>query len=345
MPVTRANGVDIAWEETGPSDGPVILLVMGLAMPLALWPDDFVQGLAREGFRVITFDNRDAGRSERMVGEPPGHAFWAVGRAMLGLKVRGVYTVEDMADDAAGLLEALGIAKAHVAGMSMGGMIAQAVASRHPQRVLSLTSIMSTSGNPRASIGHPRALQAILKLPPDPRDHEAVARHLAFVLGVIGSRTHPTPEAERLALGRRVAERGTDPQGANRQLFAILASGDRRHDLARVTAPTLVLHGAEDPLLPPGGGRDTAASIPGAVFEEIAGMGHDLPGPVIPRLVSRIAAHCRAAQPAPPSAVVPADSPPSFAEAPAAGPPSAPQPPAAPETPPEGSLRSDNPGG
>lgn len=297
MPITRANGIDIAWEETGPADGPVILLVMGLAMPLALWPEAFVQGLAREGFRVITFDNRDVGHSQRIEGEPPGHAFWAVGKALMGLPVKGVYTVEDMADDAAGLLEALGIARAHVAGMSMGGMIAQEVAARHPQRTLSLTSIMSTSGNPRASVGHPRALQAILKLPPDPRDLDAVAHHLAFVLGVIGSRTHPTPEAERIAIGRRVAERGTDPQGANRQLFAILSSGDRRRDLKRVTAPTLVLHGAEDPLLPPSGGRDTAASIPGAVFEEVAGMGHDLPGPLLPQLVARIAAHCRAASP------------------------------------------------
>ena len=302
MPVTRANGIDIAWEETGPADGPVILLVMGLAMPLALWPEEFVRGLAREGFRVITFDNRDVGRSQRIAGEPPGHAFWAVGKALMGLPVKGVYTVEDMADDAAGLLEALGIDRAHVAGMSMGGMIAQEVAARHPQRTLSLTSIMSTSGNPRASIGHPRALQAILKLPPDPQDTEAVAQHLAFVLGVIGSRTHPTPKAELVEIGRRVAQRGTDPQGANRQLFAILASGDRRADLKRVTAPTLVLHGAEDPLLPPSGGRDTAASIPGAVFEEVAGMGHDLPGPLLPQLVARIAAHCRAAQPVPPSA-------------------------------------------
>lgn len=318
---------------------------MGLGMQRTAWPASLIEAFVQQGFRCIGFDNRDIGLSTRYDehGVPPLHR--VIAARLLRRPYRTPYRLADIADDGMAVLDTLGIERAHVLGMSMGGMIAQAVASRHPQRVLSLTSIMSTSGNPRASIGHPRALQAILKLPPDPRDHEAVARHLAFVLGVIGSRTHPTPEAERLALGRRVAERGTDPQGANRQLFAILASGDRRHDLARVTAPTLVLHGAEDPLLPPGGGRDTAASIPGAVFEEIAGMGHDLPGPVIPRLVSRIAAHCRAAQPAPPSAVVPADSPPSFAEAPAAGPPSAPQPPAAPETPPEGSLRSDNPGG
>jgi pimeloyl-ACP methyl ester carboxylesterase len=295
MSVATANGVSLAYELRGPPDGPPLVLVMGLGMPLALWPDAFVDGFAAEGFRVVLFDNRDAGWSQRIEAPPPGNPFVAIAKSLMGLAVRGVYTLEDMADDTAGLLDALGIARAHVVGMSMGGMIAQSLAARHPARVASLTSVMSSSGNARVSMGRPRAIRAILQPPPNPRDLASVARHLEHVLRVIGSRTHPADDALLKAICRRVAERGLDPRGAQRQLFAILASGDRRRDLARITAPTLVIHGNEDPLLKPAASRDIAAHVHGAKFFEIEGMGHDLPAPLIPGLVAMIASHCRAA--------------------------------------------------
>lgn len=295
MPVARANGIDIAWESRGDDKAPPILLVMGLGMPLSLWPDRFVDGLVAAGFRVILFDNRDVGHSTRIGGEAPGNPFLAIGKLFMGFAVHGIYRLEDMADDAVGLLDALGIPKAHVAGMSMGGMIAQVVACRHAARVASLTSIMSTSGYPRVSVGHPKALRVILQSPPNPKDLEAVAQHLARELRVIGSERYPPEEAELMALCRRVAERGLDPEGLSRQLFAILASGDRREALKRINVPTLVIHGLDDPLLPIEASRDIARNVPGAALWEVEGMAHDLPGPLIPALVERIAAHCRAA--------------------------------------------------
>lgn len=295
MPFARANGVDLAYEVRGDPAAPPVLFVMGLGMPLTLWPDAFVDGIVAAGFRAVLFDNRDVGQSQRIEGEPLGSALWAIGKVFMGFPVRGVYTIEDMADDADGLLAALAIPKAHVVGMSMGGMIAQALASRHPARVASLTSIMSTSGYPRASVGNPKALRAILQLPPDPKDLGAVARHLEHVLRVIGSERFPPDDAVMKDLCRRVAERGLDPQGATRQLFAILASGDRRESLGRIGAPTLVIHGSDDPLLPVEGSRDIARHVPDAELWVVDGMAHDLPGPLVPALVERIAAHCRAA--------------------------------------------------
>lgn len=309
MPVAHANGIDLAYEVKGDPSAPPVLLVMGLGMPLSLWPDAFVDGLVAAGFRVVLFDNRDVGHSERIEGEPLGSALWAIGKVFMGFPVRGVYTIEDMAADADGLLQALAIPKAHVIGMSMGGMIAQSLASRHPARVASLTSIMSTSGYPRASVGNPRALRAILQLPPNPKDLEAVARHLEHVLRVIGSERFPPDEAVLKAVCKRVAERGLDPQGASRQLFAILASGDRRESLKHINAPTLVIHGSDDPLLPVEGSRDIARNIPGATLWVVDGMAHDLPAPLVPGLVERIVAHCRATawdqSPAPEAAASP----------------------------------------
>jgi proline iminopeptidase len=309
MPIVRANGIDIAYEVKGDPSAPPVLFVMGLGMPLALWPDAFVDGIVAAGFRAVLFDNRDVGRSGRVEGEPLGSALWAIGKVFMGMPVQGIYTIEDMAADSVGLLDALAIPKAHVVGMSMGGMIAQAMASGHAARVASLTSIMSTSGYPRASVGNPRALRAILQVPPNPKDLEAVARHLEHVLRVIGSERYPADEAVLKAVCKRVAERGLDPQGASRQLFAILASGNRRDSLKRINAPALVIHGSEDPLLPVEGSRDIARNIPGAVLWEVEGMAHDLPAPLIPALVERIVGHFRAApwdqSPAPETAAVP----------------------------------------
>jgi len=209
-----------------------------------------------------------------------------------------------MAADTVGLLDALGIAQAHVVGASMGGMIGQLIAANYPSRVLSLTSIMSNSGTPERKIafGRWKALRAIIHKPPPPDDHEAVVRHLMRVFGVIGSPAFRHELESMRPLFERVARRGLYRAGTSRQLLAILATGDRRPLLAQIKAPTLVLHGADDPLVPVAAGRDTAAHIPGAKLEIVDGMGHDFPPGLMAQLAARIAEHCRAAQPVVPAA-------------------------------------------
>jgi proline iminopeptidase len=221
----------------------------------------------------------------------------AIARALLRRKVHAPYNLDDMAADTVGLLDALGIARAHVVGASMGGMIAQVVAARYPERVTSLVSIMSSSGNPRRKIafGTRRALGALLKPPPPPDDYSAVAGHLLRVFSVIGSPGIPQDQAALRAHFERVARRGLYREGTERQMLAILASGDRRALLGSVTAPTLVLHGSADPLVPLAAGLDTAEHIRGARMEVVMGMGHDFPDVLMPRLAKEVAEHCHAA--------------------------------------------------
>jgi proline iminopeptidase len=300
MPVVETNGLRLDCDVHGPVDAPAVLLIMGLGMPAALWPDQAVQSLSGAGFRVVTFDNRDAGGSTRLEGVPVPNVLRAIVRALMRRKVSAPYTLEDMAADTIGLLDALGIAQAHVVGTSMGGMIGQVVAARYPTRVLSLTSIMSNSGNPerRYAFGSWKALRAIIHRPPPPDDHEAVVRHLIRLFGAIGSpRFRDDIELVR-PIFERVARKGLYRQGTLRQLLAILATADRRPMLQQITAPTLVLHGADDPLVPVAAGRDTATNIPGAQLEIIEGMGHDFPPARMEQLAERIAAHCRGTRPA-----------------------------------------------
>jgi len=295
MPTAVANGLALAYEVRGDPDASPLVLVMGLGMPLVLWPDALVDGLAQRGFRVVSFDNRDCGHSEKLPRGPRPNLSLAIGRALLRLKVRAPYTLDDMAKDVVGLLDALCIARAHLVGVSLGGMIAQVMAVRFPERVTSLTSIMASSGNPRVSLGKPAAIRVLLRRP-DARDVEAVIAHLVDVFGVIGSPAYATDPALLRSLCERVARRGYYPAGTARQLLALLAAGDRRRDLASVRAPTLVIHGTRDPLLPVAAGRDTARHIPGARLLEIEGMGHDLPPPLTPLIVDAIARHCRDAE-------------------------------------------------
>jgi pimeloyl-ACP methyl ester carboxylesterase len=295
MPVTQVNGVQIAYEVRGDAAAPAVLLVMGLGMPAAMWPDEFVQALLDRGFRVVTFDNRDSGASTRLAELPVPNIPVAMTRAMLGLQVTAPYTLTDMAIDAAGVLDAAGIASAHVVGVSMGGMIAQVLAALLPQRVLTLTSIMSSSGNPapRVALGDARATRALLRPPPtNPADVEAIVDHLVYVFGVIGSPDYPQDDAARRVHLRRVASCGLYRDGTTRQLGAILASGDRRTMLRNIEAPTLVIHGASDPLVPVAAGRDTARHVRGAQLEVIEGMGHDFPPALMTRIAERVAAHC-----------------------------------------------------
>jgi pimeloyl-ACP methyl ester carboxylesterase len=297
VPQFEANGITLDVDDSGDRSAPALLLIMGLGMPAALWPEGFVERLLASGLRVVRFDNRDCGHSARLRSATatrnlPG----AIARALLRLPVRAPYTLDDMADDAAALLTTLEIGRAHIVGASMGGMIAQVLAARHPERVLSLTSIMSSSGNPspRVALGKPRALRAILHRPRNVDDVNQITDHLVRVFGVIGSPAYPSePQSLRQQL-ERVARRGYYPAGTARQLLAILASGDRRSQLARITAPTLVIHGQDDPLLPVAAGVDTARHIRGARLELIPGMGHDFPPSLQPMIADMITRHVAA---------------------------------------------------
>lgn len=292
MPTVAANGITLAYESAGSASAPAMVLVMGLGMPLVFWPDALVEGLVKAGFRVVRLDNRDCGLSSRVTEGPRVPIPAAMARSMMGLEVHAPYDLADMAADVTGLMDALGIEKAHVVGASLGGMIAQVMAARVPRRVASLVSIMSGSGNPFVSVSRPRALGAILHRPERPGEVDSVTDYLVHVMQVIGSSRYP-PEPKALrAHCERVARRGYDSHGIARQMLAMLSSGDRREELARIRVPTLVIHGTDDPLIPKAAGREVARLVPGAKLLEFDGMGHDLPAELVPKIVAAIAAHC-----------------------------------------------------
>jgi pimeloyl-ACP methyl ester carboxylesterase len=300
MPFADVNGLRLEYEVHGEVHAPPLLLVMGLGMPAAMWPEEFIATLVGRGLRVVTFDNRDSGGSSRLADQPVPNIPRAIVRSLLRRKVAAPYDLRDMAVDAAGVLDAARIQQAHVVGVSMGGMIAQVLAALRPGAVLSLTSIMSSTGNPspRVALGKPRALRALLRPPPeDPDDIDAIVDHLMYLFGIIGSPGFLQDAAVLRPHLERVARRGLYPAGTARQLGAILASGDRRALLAGVTAPTLVIHGASDPLVPVAAGRDTARHIRGARLEIVDGMGHDFPPALMVQIAARIADHCTSCAP------------------------------------------------
>jgi len=293
MTSVQANGITVEYAETGPRDAPFILLIMGLGMQLIAWPQSFCDGLASRGFRVVRFDNRDVGLSTPMPAGSLAMTSMMV-RAFFGLPVRPPYTLIDMARDALGLLDALGIARAHVVGASMGGMIAQILAIEHPERVKSLTSIMSTTGDRRLPGPKAKVLRALLR--PRPRDRAVAVRRGMEMFRLIGGSGYPPPDAELRAKVEQAVQRSYRPGAVARQLIAIQAAPSRVQALRRVRAPTLVLHGSDDPLVPMAGGEATAANIPGARLRIVPGMGHFLPEALVPLLVDEIAAHCLAAE-------------------------------------------------
>lgn len=280
----QANGIEIEYETYGDDGAPPVLLIMGLGAQLTLWPMPMVDQLVERGYRVIRYDNRDIGLSTKFDDEPAPTMTAIVAALMMGSKPDVPYLLNDMAADAVGLLDALGIGKAHVMGASMGGMIAQMVAANYPDRVLSLTSIMSTTGNPSLPAATAEAM-AVLTTRPDGTDEAAIVAHGIKVEKTIGSPGYPTDESVLRERVLRDFRRMYYPPGFARQMAAIVASGDRREALKRITAPTMVIHGVDDPLVPPAGGRDTAATIPGAKLVEIAGMGHNLPEALIPQVL------------------------------------------------------------
>ena len=290
----RANGIDIEVEDSAEgqrSDKPAVLLIMGLGMQLVSWPMAFVQALEHAGFRVIRHDNRDIGLSSQFghLGKPS--IVLTTLKMKLGLPVRPPYQLQDMALDAVGVLDALGVQKAHVVGVSMGGMIAQRVALAAPNRVLSLTSIMSSSGAKGLPEAKPKVIRALFKRPSS-ASPDAIVAHYLRLFDVIGSPAYPVDVAqtrERILLGYK---RSYNPQGVLRQMVAIAADmGKRAQELGRIKTPTLVLHGKEDPLVPYACGEDTAQRIPGAKMVGIDGMGHDLPPGVLPLLLAQILPH------------------------------------------------------
>ena len=289
---TTANGISITYEDKGPRDAPVILLVMGLGGQLTLWPDEFVDALNAHGFRTIRYDNRDVGLSTRFETAGVPNLKWMFVKAALRLPVRPAYTLADMAADGIALLDHLGIDRAHIVGASMGGMIAQHIAARYPERTQSLTSVMSTTGNSKLPRANKEAM-AVLANRPMSGDPEDMIAYSVRAARVIGSPGYPATEERLQRRVRSDFERGWYPQGVARQMAAIVADGDRRAMLKTITAPTLVIHGEADPLVPLAGGKDTAASIPGARLLTIPGMGHDLPLALVDTLADAVAGHAR----------------------------------------------------
>ena len=284
-----ANGIALEVEDHGPANGEPLVLVMGLGMQLVAWHPDFVAMLVARGFRVIRFDNRDIGLSQRFdhLGVP-NLALDSL-KFAVGMKISAPYTVATMADDTAGLLDALGIPAAHICGASMGGMIAQQLAARHPARVKSLTLIMTSSGARRLPGPSLKVRSALISRPKDANNVQSVIEHYVKLYKLIGSPGYPAADAylqERLGQSVRRSYR---PQGTARQMIAIAADGNRSPLLAQIRKPTQIIHGKDDPLVPVEAGHDLAAKIPGAEIDIISGMGHDLPTPLWPRFVAGIA--------------------------------------------------------
>jgi len=271
MAMVKLKDVTLCYETHGAAANPAIVLIRGLGTQLIEWPSALLDGVVDAGFRVVVFDNRDAGLSSECPVEPP-------------------YRLEDMAGDVVGLLDHLGIDRAHVFGISMGGMIAQHVALRSPHRVRTLISVMSSTSDPSLPQPSPEMRARLVETAPD---EEALIALNAENRAVFGSPGYPESLAERLGAARAAHERSHRPDGVARQMRAVIADGSRRDRLRTLTVPTLVIHGADDPLIPLAAGRDTAAAIPGARLEVVEGMGHNIPQALAPRIVALVAAFAR----------------------------------------------------
>ncbi|NOW04846.1 alpha/beta fold hydrolase [Clostridium beijerinckii] len=271
----NANGIQIEYEVFGEKTNPTIVLIAGNGAQLNFWEPDFCEMLAKENLQVIRFDNRDAGLSTKFdgVGIPDMERIYQA--AQEGKPINVAYTLEDMADDVAGLLDALNIKKAHICGASMGGMIAQVFAYKHPSRIYSLISIMSSTGNPNNPQISPETLKIVTAMPPNGRD--AYIDYTLRMWKNLWSKGFPFEEERAIRYTEESYDRSYYPQGAVRQNAALVANGDRRQHLSLLTVPTLVIHGTADPLFPVEAGKDTARTIPNAKLLLIEGMGHDMP--------------------------------------------------------------------
>jgi pimeloyl-ACP methyl ester carboxylesterase len=285
------GGIELCYETFGDPADPALLLVMGLGFQMVAWPEEFCEGLVERGFHVIRFDNRDTGRSTHLSQAPPPTLTELATRRIR----RPAYKLEDMARDAAGLLDHLGIERAHVVGVSMGGMIAQTLAAQSPERVLSLVSVMSNTGSRLSGQPSPRLWRHLLAQ--TPADRELYIQHCTRLIGLIGSPGYETDEAELRDMLALTHDRGVSADGFARQLGAIFASGRRVRALRRITAPALIIHGTADRLIAPSGGRATARAIRGAQLLLLPGMGHDLPRELWPVLTDAIVSNAARAEP------------------------------------------------
>ena len=298
MPNIDANGISLHYESFGDESDPPILLIMGLAVQMILWPDALIQMLVDRGFRVIRFDNRDVGLSTHLdhLGVPNVPIEYA--KFMLRLPLKSPYLIDDMAADTAALIDALGLTRPHVVGASMGGMIAQNLAANYPDKVATLTSIMSTTG--RRSLPKPtwKTMRAIMQPPAKRGDTQGAINRMVKVFEVISSKTYPPDPTYMREFCTRHIERANYPQGGARQLMAIAASDDRTYTVRKIKAPTLVIHGDEDKLVSPVCGMETAREIVygggKAKVSIIKGMAHDFPLPLLPQIADEIAGHCKA---------------------------------------------------
>jgi len=291
MPQLQVNGLQIEYDTFGEANADPILLIMGLGTQMTAWPVDFCNALVAHGHYVIRFDNRDIGLSTKFDGVKAPSRLRYVMHHFLNTPLRAPYSLEDMASDAAGVLEALDIDAAHVVGAAMGGMIAQLVTVRYPQRVKSLTSIMSSSGDPGLPRARPDVVQHVFRNRPSAGDADAMFAHLITSAQLISSPGYPRSDEEWRELIGASLQRSFYPPGFIRQMAAIVADGSRVERLRKINTPTLVIHGREDPLVPVEGGIDTARHIRDSRLEIIDGMGHDIPPPLVEKITGLIADH------------------------------------------------------
>ncbi len=289
MPQTKSNGIHLEYLSQGNPANETILLIMGLGTQLTGWPDALCDDLVSLGYHVLRFDNRDIGLSARIDHARPPNVPLLAALRTIGMNPRVPYTLDDMARDAAGLLDALRISQAHIVGASMGGMIAQVFAAKYPERTLSLTSIMSTTGHRSLPRADREATRALMLRPEDPTSTESIIERNVKVRKALQSRTHPKTHEEIWETAAAAVERGGyEPDGVARQLGAIIAGRDRRALLRDITIPSLVLHGDEDTLVKPECGVDTAKHLPNAELHIVKGMAHDLPTVLLPEIAERI---------------------------------------------------------
>jgi pimeloyl-ACP methyl ester carboxylesterase len=288
MPQAKANGIQIEYESFGRDGDPLILLIMGFAGQLIFWPEPLCDGLAAKGFRVVRFDNRDIGKSTHLDGLRALDAWALLAEVMAGKQPEVPYTLNDMARDAVGLLDALGVERAHIAGASMGGMIAQLIAINHPERAKSLISIMSTTGRRDLPPGDPETLSVLFR-PPKSLSRDDLIEASILVQNALNSPGFPSTEAQIRATAERRTDRAPfDPAGLARQTAALIAAPPRNALLEEVRRPALVLHGGDDPVVPVAAGKDTAGSIPGAELIVVPGMSHDFGLPLVPTYLRHV---------------------------------------------------------
>lgn len=291
MPTLTANGIKIAYETFGPNDAPTALLIMGLGGQLTMWPDRLVEDLVAGGYRVVLFDNRDIGLSHHHKGEKSPSILRQIVLRRIGIRLKTPYALADMARDTIGVIEALELDRVHLVGISMGGMIGQHVASMVPDRVLSLTAIMTTTGNPKLPRPSGKVMQAMIRRGPQPTTRDEIIDQSVATFGIIGT---PGEDQNTNGMRDRITrsyDRSFNPSGVLRQMSAIVASGDFRKVTRGIKSPTLVIHGNKDPLVPIEGGRDIAKLVRGARLEVMDGMGHDVPPRFLPDITKLMLDH------------------------------------------------------